>query len=201
MELEMTSVTTEKTVQYQLAPGSSFDVTFRRPMYSEAGLIYRVFDALSPIQNMLARELKAEHQEAATKRGEPIEGDIVVAPSAEEQLAAIDASIAACPPGSVRQIFSTLIVSVAHLRNQHGPILTGEQLHEIADIKLLRFVISELIRMVRLTADEGKDSASRSISDVAPQPETAASISPAPSIEHEAGTPISTAPEIPVAIV
>jgi hypothetical protein len=114
--------------------------------------------------------------------------------TAEEQTQALGRIKESVAPGLIAQCFREYVRNVGGIEDEDGPIATGEALYEVADERLVMFVLARLRVNARLGNEQGKGSSS---SRTPTSPETTASSSPATSTESEGGQPPSTATEIP----
>lgn len=90
------------------------------------------------------------------------------------------------PDDEVRKLFVDGIRNVRGAALDGAVVADGQQLFDVADNRLVLFVIRTALGLAGLTEVEGKDSASRSTSSA--EVATPAGESDAPHTEHEAGT-------------
>lgn len=98
-------------------------------------------------------------------------------------------------PEFVEKLFEKRVRGVEELETEDGPVTSGPGFLELADERLIFWVLMELLTDGTVTEEEGKGSASPSTSQ---PPETGASVSAASSTDNGGGAMHSTAPPIPL---
>jgi hypothetical protein len=176
------------------ATGEAITFEVKRLRYEESEpLRIHLVKALGGIARLIELSREPEDKSQPAKTGAQLQE------KASSQSAALADVFSAMPPEIVRAAFRDYVRKVAGIEIEEDDgsttqVTTGEQLYDFADDGLAHFVIRRLNRYANLGAAEGKGSGSP-LTPPSGARESAATFSPAPSIESAAGPSPSTATE------